>query len=107
MQTMPQKGKGPTTIREAVLGGIPCLLRIWTVIHKEDHSTAGIQDKGWRDAMQFVQVHWKWNEQGSVWLKFDSKWVHRNSVIFAVIVFGKLDRSTGGREFHSLGIWFR
>ena len=45
--------------------------------------------------------------QGSVGLKFDSKWDHRNFVIFALIAFGELDRSMGGREFHSLGIRFR
>ena len=57
--------------------------------------------------MQFVQGHWKWNEQGSAGLKFDSKLDHRNFVIFALIAIGKLDRSMGGREFHSLGIRFR
>ena len=37
----------------------------------------------WNDVTQFVQGHWKWNVHGSVGLKFDSKWDHRNFVILS------------------------
>ena len=44
--------------------------------------------------MQFVQGHWKWNEQGLVGLKFNSKWDYRN---FVTSYWHKVKRRCNGK----------